>query len=184
MTPAEQHAVDAARFAQIADAATAADWDRPSPVAGWTARDVVGHLVDWLPDFLERAEITLPPASWAADPAGAWRTRSADVQRLLDEESDRRFESPMFGVTTIGAILAQIYVNDIWMHTWDLAKALGQEVDLGEQRCAETLVGIEPMDQVLRESGQFGPRVPVPDDASAQDRLVGFIGRDPGWSAG
>lgn len=28
------------------------DWDAPSPVAGWTARDVVGHLLDWFPPFL------------------------------------------------------------------------------------------------------------------------------------
>jgi hypothetical protein len=38
-----------------------------------------------------------------------------------------------------------------------------------------------PIDELLRTSGQFGPRVPVPDDASAQDRLIGFIGRDPSW---
>ena len=183
MTPAEQHAFDAERFAEVADAAAGADWDRPSPVAAWTARDVVGHLVDWLPAFLERADISLPPVDRTADPAAAWRARAADVQTLLDEQSDRRFERPMFGVTTIGAILAQIYVNDVWMHSWDLAKALGQDIDLGEQRCADALVGMEPMDEVLRQSGQFGPPVPVPDDAPAQDRLIGFLGRDPGWAA-
>lgn len=182
MTPAEQHAVDAARFAELADAADDGDWDRPSPVPGWTARDVVGHLVEWLPDFLERADISLPPVDVSADPAGAWRTRAADVQRLLEIEGERRFESPMFGVTTVGAILNQIYVNDIWMHSWDLARALGKDIDLGEQRCAEALAGIEPMDEVLRQSGQFGPRVAVPDDAPAQHRLIGFIGRDPAWT--
>ena len=25
------------------------DWDAPAPVAGWAARDVVGHLVEWFP---------------------------------------------------------------------------------------------------------------------------------------
>jgi hypothetical protein len=33
----------------------------------------------------------------------------------------------------------------------------------------------------MRASGQFGPAVPVPDDAPVQDRLIGFIGRDPAW---
>ena len=37
------------------------------------------------------------------------------------------------------------------------------------------------MEEVLRSSGQFGVRVPVPDDADAQTRLLGFIGRDPDW---
>jgi len=29
--------------------------------------------------------------------------------------------------------------------------------------------------------GQYGPPVPVPADADAQTRLLGFIGRDPDW---
>ena len=41
------------------------------------------------------------------------------------------------------------------------------------------LVGMEPMDEVLRQSGQFGPRVAVPDDADEQTKLIAFIGREP-----
>ena len=40
----------------------------------------------------------------------------------------------------------------------------------------------EPMDQILRSSGQYGPRVPVKDNADAQTQLVAFIGRDPEWT--
>jgi uncharacterized protein (TIGR03086 family) len=181
VTPAEQHAHDAARFAELADEASGADWDRRSPVAAWAARDVVGHLVEWLPEFLERADITLPAVDLAAGPADAWRTRAGDVQTLLETEGDRPFESPMFGVTTIGALLAQIYINDVWMHSWDLAKALGREPDLGAERCRAALAAMGPIEQLLRDSGQFGPAVPVPDGASAQDQFVAFIGRDPAW---
>jgi len=41
------------------------------------------------------------------------------------------------------------------------------------------LVGMEPIDEVLRQSGQFGPRVAVPDDADEQTKLIAFIGRQP-----
>jgi hypothetical protein len=34
---------------------------------------------------------------------------------------------------------------------------------------------------MLRDSGQYGPAVPVPDDAPVADRLMGFVGRDPAW---
>ena len=38
-----------------------ADWDAPAPVDGWVARDVVRHLVEWFPTFLESGTgITLP----------------------------------------------------------------------------------------------------------------------------
>jgi hypothetical protein len=40
---------------------------------------------------------------------------------------------------------------------------------------------MKPMEQLLRDSGQFGVAVPVADDASPQDKLMAFIGRDPAW---
>lgn len=179
---AENHARDAERFGELVASASADDWARPSPVTGWTARDVVYHLIDWLPGFLERTG-TILPAVDAIDPVAAWRQRAADVQVLLETEGDREFESPMFGTLTIGTAVDRFYTGDVWMHSWDLAKALGRDIDLGEQRCADALVAMEPMEDVLRSSGHFGPRVPVPDDASAQDRFVAFIGRDPGRHA-
>jgi hypothetical protein len=38
---------------------------------------------------------------------------------------------------------------------------------------------MEPMDEMLRQSGHFGPRVAVPDDADEQTKLIAFIGRQP-----
>ena len=69
------------------------------------------------------------------------------------------------------------------MHTWDLARASGQDDTLDADTCAAMLAGMQPMDEVLRASGQYGPKVPVPADAPVQDQLIGFIGRDPGWRA-
>lgn len=181
MGPAQQHAYDAGRFAELAETAAPGDWANPSPVAGWTALDVVRHLVDWLPGFVERAGVSLSPVDVDADPAGAWRQRSADVQRLVEQEGERPCPSPMFGEMALARAIDQFYTGDVWMHSWDLARALGLEPDLGEERCAAALEAMRPLDEVLRQSGQFGPQVPVSEDASAQDRFVGFIGRDPSW---
>ena len=68
------------------------------------------------------------------------------------------------------------------MHTWDLARASGQDVDLDADRCAAMLAGMQPIEEMLRASGQYGPAVPVPDDASVKDQFVAFIGRDPAWA--
>jgi uncharacterized protein (TIGR03086 family) len=77
----------------------------------------------------------------------------------------------------------QFYTSDVFMHTWDLARATSQDDRLNPSFCASLLAGMEPMEDVIRSSGQYGPRVPVPDDADAQTRLLGFIGRDPYWTA-
>ena len=42
------------------------------------------------------------------------------------------------------------------------------------------LAGMEPIEESMRSSGQYGPRVEVPADADAQTRMLAFIGRDPG----
>lgn len=39
--------------------------------------------------------------------------------------------------------------------------------------------GMLPMDAMLRQSGQFGPRVDVPDDADPVTKLIAFTGRTP-----
>ena len=70
------------------------------------------------------------------------------------------------------------------MHTWDLARATGQDDALDPAFCAELLEGMIPAEEAMRGSGQYGARVPVADDAPVQDRLLGFIGRDPGWRPG
>lgn len=83
---AERHRRYAARFAEVVAGVT--DWDAPTPVKEWAARDVVAHLIDWFPGFLEAGTgIALPATgSVAADPAGAWDDRRADVQDdTLDE---------------------------------------------------------------------------------------------------
>jgi hypothetical protein len=41
---------------------------------------------------------------------------------------------------------------------------------------------MEPLEDVIRSSGQYGPRVPVKEDADTQAKLLAFIGRDPQWT--
>lgn len=179
--PAGRHARDAARITALVEGASADDWSRPSPVPEWTALDVVKHLVEWPRDFLKGAGIDLEPLDVDADPAAAWKRHVADIQSILDDPAGRVLSNPNTGDKPVGEAIDQFYTADIWAHSWDLAKALGREPDLGEERCRAALEGMKPIEQLLRDSGQFGPAVPVPDDASPQDKLVAFIGRDPAW---
>jgi uncharacterized protein (TIGR03086 family) len=161
-------------------------WDAPSPVAGWTARDVVGHLIEWFSGFLSSGagiELPLGP-SVVADPVVAWQVYCDGVQAVLDdpETAHRELTNPHVGTMPLETAIDQIYTPDVFMHTWDLARATGQDDRLDPDFCAQLLGGMEQMEQVLRDSGQFGTRVVVPGDADAQTKLLGFIGRDPFWA--
>jgi uncharacterized protein (TIGR03086 family) len=72
-----------------------------------------------------------------------------------------------------------IYTGDVFLHRWDLARATGQDETLDAHKCAAMLEGMLPLDEVLRASGQYGPRVDVPDDADVQTKLLAFVGRTP-----
>ena len=41
------------------------------------------------------------------------------------------------------------------------------------------VAAMEPLDGILRRSGQYGPRIAVPADADEQTRLIAFTGRQP-----
>ncbi len=183
MTPAQQHAYDAARFTALVDSASTTDWTRPSPVFEWTAVGVVDHLVSWSRGFLRGAGIELPSLDVEADPVVAWQQHVHDIQAILDDPAGRVLSNPHTGDRPVDEAIDQFYTGDIWLHSWDLAKALGREPDLGEERCAAALAAMKPIEQLLRDSGQYGPAVPVADDASAQDKLMAFIGRDPAWQS-
>ena len=161
-------------------------WDAPSPVAGWTARDVVWHLTEWFPAFLAAGTgIELPTGPAVDDdPIVAWMHHCDAVQALLDEPAtaDRVLTNPHIGELPLDRAIDQFYTADVFMHTWDLARATGQDERLDPDFCAELFAGMEPMEAVIRSSGQYGVRVPVKDDADAQTKLLGFIGRDPDWT--
>jgi uncharacterized protein (TIGR03086 family) len=182
--PAERHREIAGRFTERVRGTRS--WDTPAPVPGWTARDVVGHLTGWFPGFLASgAGIELPRgASVDEDPVDAWVVHSDGVQAVLDDPATaaREFTNPHIGTVPVPVAIDRFYTSDVFMHTWDLARATGQDDRLDPDLCADLLGGMEAMEEVIRSSGQYGARVTVPADADAQTRMLGFIGRDPSWA--
>ena len=73
-----------------------------------------------------------------------------------------------------------LVTGDVLVPTWDLARAAGLDERLDEGVVAETLTGMEPVDEVLRASGHYGPKIDVDHDADTQTRLLAFTGRHPG----
>jgi uncharacterized protein (TIGR03086 family) len=182
-SPADEHRAIAGVFTDRVRGAQAGAWDNPAPVEGWVARDVVRHLVEWLPAFLKGgAGVELPEGpSVDDDPVAAWTVHADGVQALLEDPATPGLllSNPHIGDVPLDEAIDRFYTNDVFLHTWDLARATGQDERLDPERCAQMLEGMLPMDDMLRQSGQYGPRVEVAEDADVQTQLIAFIGRTP-----
>ena len=76
--------------------------------------------------------------------------------------------------------VAGLVIGDLLVHTWDLARSIGADDTLPEAAVESTLMGLQRLpDEMLRGETMFGPPVDVADDASAQDKLIAFVGRQP-----
>jgi uncharacterized protein (TIGR03086 family) len=181
--PAERHRQIGGLFTDLVRGTQ--HWDGPAPVAGWVARDVVRHLTGWFPAFLSAGSgIKLPSGpSVDEDPVAAWQVHCDAVQALLDDPATagRTLTNQHIGTVPLDRAIDQFYTADVFMHTWDLARATGQDERLDPDLCADLLAGMEPLEEVIRSSGQYGPKVEVSRDADPQTKLLGFIGRDPCW---
>ncbi|HLL67007.1 MAG TPA: TIGR03086 family metal-binding protein [Micromonosporaceae bacterium] len=180
---AAEHRAVAGTFTDRVRGVAPGGWDRPAPCDGWVARDVVRHLVEWFPGFLKAgAGVELPGGpSVDDDPVAAWEVHRDGVQALLDDPATagRVLTNPHLGEIPLDQAVDRFYTADVFMHTWDLARATGQDERLNPEKCAQLLDGMVPMEGALRGSGHYGPRVAVPDDADVQTRLMAFIGRVP-----
>lgn len=154
-------------------------WSSPSPCEDWTARDLVGHLVDVHGRFqalVGRDLVDHPPVD--QDPLGAWNAVRDQMQADLedpvkaDEEYDGRLGRSTFGRSVDGFICF-----DLVVHGWDLARATGQDETIDPREVERVQAMVDSMGDVMRSNGVIGDPVDVGPDASAQQRLLGALGR-------
>jgi uncharacterized protein (TIGR03086 family) len=177
---AERYERITAQFTDRVRAVSEADWNNPSPCEGWTARDVVGHLVEWIPAFFGGHGVAFPPLpSVEDDPVGAWEAVQGAVSRALADPSAgvTQIDTPM-GTHSLAETVDLIVTGDVFTHTWDLARATGQPEALDADQLQRMLAADGAMpEEALRADGMFGPRVEVADDADDQTRFLAFLGR-------
>jgi uncharacterized protein (TIGR03086 family) len=92
---------------------------------------------------------------------------------------ERRCMSPAGFEWSVAEAAAGTAMDQL-IHTWDLAVAIGADRHLDAdvvEAVADML--LPQMPEIGRQAGLVGPAVPVPAGASAQDRLLGAMGRDP-----
>jgi uncharacterized protein (TIGR03086 family) len=158
------------------------DWDNSTPCEKWVARDIVRHVVQLAGSFLSQTAAANPSGpSVEEDPLGAWTAARDAIQAALEdpEIAAQTTETPL-GPSTFEQTVGMFGVGDTLIHTWDLARATGQDETLDPTEVTRMFAGMQQFDDsMMRRSGAFGPAVDVPADADEQTRLIAFTGRRP-----
>ena len=161
----------------VLDAVPADAWTAPSPCEGWSAADVVRHMLDTQRDFFAARDVDLGPAPDLADPAAAWRDHTKRVEEVLTDEVAATPFDGHFGPTTVGATLEQFYVWDMVVHRWDVARATAQDPRLTDAELDRVEAGADSFGPALYMDGVCEPGVEVPDDADRTTRVLARLGR-------
>jgi uncharacterized protein (TIGR03086 family) len=169
-----------ARFTDRVRGVPAGAWDNPSPCEGWTARDVVGHLTEWIPGFFGPQGVAFPPVpSVQDDPVAAWVTvQQAIAAALADPATAGRPVETPFSTQSLADTVDMIVTGDVFTHTWDLARATGQDETLDPDQLQRMVAAIGAMpEEAMRADGMFGPPIDVPADVDHQTRFLAYVGR-------
>jgi uncharacterized protein (TIGR03086 family) len=77
-------------------------------------------------------------------------------------------------------------IAELGVHTWDLAKATGQDAPADDAVAEHALAwSRQTLKPEYRGAGRgFGPEVLVASDAPSYDRLAAWFGRNPAWQPG
>lgn len=149
----------------------------PTPCPDYDVARIVDHLVGWATSFAARltgGSFEGDPNDFHVgnDPAGEFRQAAQTIVAAYREGGGESERLP------IGVLLMEFAT-----HGWDLATATGQPFGLDPATAQAALeMGRQMLKPEYRGPGQsFGYEVDVAESAGSVDKLVAFLGRDPGW---
>jgi uncharacterized protein (TIGR03086 family) len=156
--------------------AGATDLAAATPCEEWTLRELLNHMLETQSYFIgaARGEQASPPGAAPADvlsddPRAGFERARADVLRVFGQEGVIEKTGPALGIAFADALL----------HGWDVARATGQDDRMPEGLASAAYDVIHGRFSDEQRVGVFKPEVAVAADATPQQRLLAYTGRDP-----
>jgi uncharacterized protein (TIGR03086 family) len=150
--------------------------DAPTLCDGWNVEMLMNHVLDTQRYFIGAARGTdeplpapQPPSLIGANPAVEFEAARAELLIAYRVPGVIQKTGPALGIA----------FSDQLLHGWDLAKATAQDSTMPEglpEQAFEIIHGLFTEEQRM---GVFKPEIEVTADASAQQRLLAYAGRDP-----
>ncbi len=179
--------------------------DRQTPCEDFNARKMIQHLIG----VLERIAVvgtgaspfTVPGFAGGvadADFIAAWNAEVDRVENVWSDDAVLTRDVLVPWGKDVGGVALTRYVNEVSVHTWDLAKATDQQPAWNDDvlqvaySAMTTLLPVEgrraiydvaraamPPEMAANFKDPFVDPVSVAEDAPVIDRLVAFSGRQP-----
>ncbi|MGI5458845.1 TIGR03086 family metal-binding protein [Streptomyces sp. CA-249302] len=201
MTVTEADIVELDRVAvreavRVVDLAKGEDWERDTPCAGWTLRQLVAHMAAQHHGFAAAARgAGQDMAHWRepadlSEPARVHRGAAAAVLGAFGEPGvgEREFALPELGASFPGRTAIAFHLVDYVVHAWDVAATLGVAVELPDEvlGAALAVARLVPAEPALRGPGfPFAPVVAGPAGAGPLEETLRLLGRAPErWPTG
>ena len=177
MTTAAKQSIDILSRAldQTAEVLSAVPADKLSdetPCSGWDVATLMAHVVAGPRNFLTMSRGGQP--DWSATPplpddwTAEFRSSAEELLRMWREAGE-----------SVSPAAVDWQTAEFAVHTWDLARATGQPVDLDPEIAQR---GLDFMSGALTPDNRgaaFAPAVTLSEEAPVHDRLAAFAGRDP-----
>lgn len=150
------------------------------PCEKWNVQDLLNHMLGGLE--VQVSVMTDGASKAPAAGANTLATYEAGTAKVVEVAStpgmmEKQLQSPFGEITGAGWMMGSFM--DTLIHTWDLAKATGQNTDMDPQLAEACYAAFAPQIDGFRGPETFGPEVKVSENASIQDRLLGLMGRKP-----
>jgi len=152
--------------------------DAPTPCDDWDVQALLNHMLDTQQYFVRsaRGEKASPPSAdppdglIGDDPARAYERGRKETVDTFSEDGVIERTGPSLGIA----------FSDTLLHGWDIAKATGQDTTMPDGLAAAAYEVVHGAFTDEQRKGVFKPELEVGNDASPQEKLLAYTGRDPG----
>src|SRR3954451_2698524 len=153
-----------------------ADLDAGTPCDEWSVRDLLNHMLATQRYFIgaARGEDASPPGPTppnllSDDPVADFERGRAELLATYSQDGVAEKTGPALGIAFADQLL----------HGWDLARATDQDTTMPDGLAGAAYDAIHGRFTDEQRPGIFKPEISVGDDATPQQRLLAYTGRNP-----
>jgi uncharacterized protein (TIGR03086 family) len=110
-------------------------------------------------------------------PAQFRQASQAITDALEDDTRALTIVGGMFGEQPFESLVGRMVCTDLLVHTWDLARATGQDETLDPGAVASSEAFLVSIDDAIRVPGGFAPKIAPAINVDDQTRFLNFSGR-------